>query len=77
MQLQFDANQDYQLAAIGAVTALFTGQPDASQTTFSRDETHTSLTLSETGITNRCALTDAQWLENLRAVQQENLWCPI
>jgi len=72
MQLQFDANQDYQLAAIEAVTALFAGQPDASQTTFSRDDTQTSLTLSETGIANHCILNEAQWLKNLHAVQQEN-----
>ena len=72
MKLQFDANQDYQLDAIRAVTALFAGQPDASQTSVMRDDALSSLVLTETGIANRRVIDDAQWRANLRAVQAEN-----
>ena len=69
MKLQFDANQDYQLEAIRAVVVLFEGQPDASQTAVTRDDTFSSLALTETGIANRRVIDDAQWLANLHAVQ--------
>ena len=72
MKLQFDANQDYQLDAIRAVTGLFAGQPDASQTAVMRDDALSSLALTETGVANRRVIDDAQWLANLRAVQEEN-----
>lgn len=70
MKLQFDAHQDYQLEAIRAVVALFEGQPDASQTAVTRDDTLSSLALTETGIANRRVIDDAQWLANLHAVQE-------
>lgn len=70
MKLQFDANQDYQLEAIRAVVALFDGQPDASQSAVTRDDELSSLRLTETGIANRRVIDDAQWLKNLRAVQE-------
>lgn len=69
MKLQFDANQDYQRAAIRAVVALFEGQPDASQTAVTRDDALSSLALTETGIANRRVIDDTQWLGNLNAVQ--------
>lgn len=69
MKLQFDANQDYQLAAIRAVVDLFAGQPDASQTAVTRDDELSSLKLTQTGIANHRVIDDAQWLENLHAVQ--------
>lgn len=72
MKLQFDANQDYQLDAIRAVTALFAGQPDASQSSVIRDDALSSLALTETGVANRRVIDDAQWLANLRAVQGAN-----
>jgi len=72
MKLQFDAQQDFQLAAIRAVTALFSGQPNASQMAVIRDDALSSLALSETGIANRRVIDDVQWLENLRAVQKKN-----
>jgi len=72
MQLQFDANQDYQLAAVRAAIGLFNGQPDASQTTVTRGDNLSSLALSETGVANQRVIDDARWLANLRAVQQEN-----
>ena len=70
MKLQFDANQDYQLEAIRATVALFTGQPDASQTAFTQDDELASLKLTETGIANHRVITDEQWLANLHAVQK-------
>ena len=70
MKLQFDANQDFQLEAIRAVVALFAGQPDASQNAVAMaDEGLSSLKLTETGVANQRVITDAQWLENLHAVQ--------
>lgn len=70
MKLQFDANQDYQLEAIRAVVALFEGQPDASQTSVTRDDELSSLKLTETGVANQRVITDEQWLANLNAVQK-------
>ncbi len=70
MQLQFDANQDYQLEAIQAVVELFEGQPDASQTAVTRDDELSSLQLTQTGIANHRVIDDAQWLENLHAIQK-------
>ena len=71
MRLRFDANQDYQLRAISAVTDLFRGQPgrDEGVATYGQDSL-TSLQLTEVGVANRCVLSPGQWLENLRAVQQ-------
>lgn len=71
MKLQFDAHQDFQLEAIRAVVALFAGQPDASQNAVTMaDEGLSSLKLTETGVANQRVITDAQWLENLHAVQK-------
>lgn len=75
MKLQFDANQDFQLEAIGAVVELFEGQPDASQSasmaSFTMtDEGLSSLKLTETGVANQRVITDEQWLANLQAVQR-------
>ncbi|QOC22344.1 DEAD/DEAH box helicase family protein [Wenzhouxiangella sp. AB-CW3] len=73
MKLRFDANQDYQLEAISAVTDLFKGQPgpEAGIAQF-RQDAATSLQLTEVGIANRCVLTPEQWLDNLRVVQGAN-----
>lgn len=71
MKLQFDANQDFQLEAIRSVVALFAGQPDASQNAVTlADEGLSSLKLTETGVANQRVIMDAQWLENLHAVQK-------
>lgn len=72
MKLKFNENQTFQLEAIRSVVGLFAGQPDASQTTVSRDDALSSLALTETGIANRRVIDDAQWLANLNAVQQAN-----
>lgn len=69
MKLQFDAHQEYQLDAIRAVVSLFAGQPDASQTAVARDDTLSSLALTEMGIANQRVIDDAQWLANLHVVQ--------
>ena len=60
MKLQFDAHQDYQLEAIRAVVALFEGQPDASQTAVTWDDTLSSLALTEMGIANQRVIYEAQ-----------------
>lgn len=70
MKLQFDAHQDYQLEAIRAVVTLFVGQPGASQTAVTRDDTLSSLALTETGISNQLVIDNAQWLANLHTVQE-------
>lgn len=70
MKLQFDAHQDYQIEAIQAVVGLFEGQPDASQAAMAREDSLSSLTLTETGIANQRVIDDAQWLANLHTVQK-------
>lgn len=70
MQIRFEANQDYQLAAINAVADLFDGQPYIEN----------SLQLLETGgfalIANRLNIAEADILANLQAVQAENNLVP-
>lgn len=66
MKLQFDANQEYQIAAIKAVADLFDGQPrvDAAM--------DFSLSAGFAAIANRLDLSEGALLRNLAAVQQEN-----
>ena len=67
MELKFDANQDFQLQAIEAVTALFAGQP--------RIETDLHFTLGQSSfaaVANRLDLSEVELLDNLHAVQEEN-----
>jgi len=67
MELKFDANQDFQLQAIEAVTALFAGQP--------RVETDLHFTLGQSSfaaVANRLDLSEAELLDNLHAVQRQN-----
>ncbi len=72
MKLQFDANQDYQLDAIRAVVELFESQPDASQNFVSLTGGGLySLKLTDTGLANHRAITDAQWLANMNGVQRQ------
>jgi len=66
MELKFDANQDFQLQAIEAVTSLFAGQP--------RIETDLHFTLGQSSfaaVANRLDLSEAELLDNLHAVQEE------
>jgi len=71
MILQFDPNQDYQRAAIKAVTDLFEGQPK-DDTLADEELREGELATMINGIRNRLVLTEEQLLTNLRAVQQAN-----
>jgi type III restriction enzyme len=67
MQLKFDANQDFQLQAIEAVTSLFAGQP--------RIETDLHFTLGQSSfaaVANRLDLRETELLHNLHAIQERN-----
>lgn len=70
MILQFDPNQDYQQAAIKAVTGLFEGQP--KDVDFQEDLREGELQSMINGIRNRLVLSPEQLLTNLRAVQEAN-----
>ncbi|MDO7885584.1 restriction endonuclease [Hymenobacter cheonanensis] len=71
MQLQFDAEQDYQKAAVRAVVDVFAGQPlgPAPLEIAVGPAAPGSLAYAETGIANRLVLADAQLLANVRQVQ--------
>ena len=74
MQLQFSANQQYQLDAIKSVLDLFTGQPVGDgfgQMTMGADAL-SSLALTEKGLGNRLSVTPEQLLTNCRKVQAAN-----
>ncbi|MCF7853190.1 MAG: DEAD/DEAH box helicase family protein [Candidatus Pacebacteria bacterium] len=66
MHLQFDANQEYQIAAIEAVADLFDGQPrvDAAM--------DFSLSAGFAAVANRLELSEDALLQNLAGVQQAN-----
>lgn len=65
MEFKFDANQDFQLEAIEAVTSLFAGQPRI------RADLRFALGQSSfAAVVNRLDLTDAELLNNLHSVQQ-------
>ncbi len=72
MKLQFDAEQDYQKAAVQAMIAAFEGQPLSKapmEVSVSAAGGEGSLAFTETGIANRLVLADSQLLENIRLVQ--------
>jgi type III restriction enzyme len=70
MELQFSANQQYQLDAIRSVVELFEGQPQAAGAgALTLEDT---LALTDMGLANRLVLTGAQLLENCRKVQAAN-----
>ncbi len=74
MKIQFDANQDYQLEAVKAVTDLFRGQPVGAgdfrlERTFPQDQ---YLYGAEFVVGNHFAIDETTILENLQAVQQTN-----
>jgi type III restriction enzyme len=67
MEFKFDANQDFQLEAIEAVTSLFAGQPRIEA------DLHFSAGVSSfAAVANRLDLNEAELLENLHAVQRRN-----
>ncbi len=72
MKLQFDAEQDYQKAAVQAVVAAFEGQPLSRaplEVSMSAAGGDGSLAFTESGIANRLVLADGQLLENIRLGQ--------
>jgi len=70
MQLQFDAEQAYQQAAVQAVVAAFEGQSlRPAPLEVAINATAGSLAYSETGVANRLVLADAQLLANIRQGQ--------
>jgi type III restriction enzyme len=70
MKLQFDANQDYQLQAIDAITGIFEGQPlDGSNSRFEIDRDRLQLI---SGVGNNLVLSENQIIKNLKAVQERN-----
>ena len=75
MKLHFEADLDYQRAAIDAVCDLFDGQ-DLCRGEFTvvreADSPSALFGVSELGVGNRLSLVDEEILRNLRAVQQRN-----
>ena len=72
MKLQFDAEQDYQKAAVQAVVAAFEGQPlrqGPLEVAVGAGAAAGSLAFTEKGIANQLVLAEAQLLENIRAGQ--------
>jgi len=70
MKLQFDANQDYQLQAVAAITGIFEGQPlDGANTRFEIDRERLQLI---SGVGNNLVLSENQIIKNLKAVQERN-----
>ena len=74
MELQFSANQEYQIDAINSVVELFNGQPRAAGVgDFSiQGDGLLSLALTEKGLANRLTITAEQLLSNCRNVQAGN-----
>ena len=64
MQFKFDANQEFQLQAIEAITSLFDGQP--------RIQTEMRFTFGFAAIANRLDLSEKEILANLKKVQRDN-----
>lgn len=70
MKLQFDSSQDYQLAAMQAVTGVFAGQPRQEAGFGTSGQPGAALSYSERGVGNTLALAEEQLLRNVRAVQE-------
>lgn len=73
MELQFTANQQYQLDAINSVVELFNGQPGAEgagHVGMLDEALLGALVLTEKGLANRLALTPEQLLANCRKMQK-------
>lgn len=77
MKLHFDAQQAYQLDAIGAVVDLFAGQPAATGTFEWQPDLHERELLDTLGVANALALSEMRLLANLRAVQTRNQLPPV
>lgn len=73
MKLQFDSQQDFQLAAIRAAVDVFEGQPlRQGDYEISFGIEGASIALTEKGVGNRLVLSEEQLLQNIRAVQGKN-----
>lgn len=73
MKIQFDSQQDFQLAAIRSVVDVFEGQPlRQGDFEISFGIEGASIALTEKGVGNRLAISDEQILHNVRAVQEKN-----
>lgn len=72
MRIQFDANQEYQLDAVGAVCDLFEGQPSAEGDMEVSLAGPSQLRASELGYANALHLSEDAIERNLKQVQKRN-----
>jgi len=77
VKLHFDAQQPYQLDAIGAVVDLFAGQPAAAGSFEWQANLIEPELLDSLGVGNSLLLTDARLLANLQVVRQRNKLDPV
>ena len=72
MRFHFDPKQKHQLDAIDAVLRVFEGQP-AGGSSEAYHQAAPGEAFAETGFANRLALDEKQILENVQAIQRENI----
>ena len=79
MKFSFEADLDYQRAAIDAVTGLFKGQDvlTGAFDVYAHPSMHAGLQgLADTGVANRLVLDTDSLLENLHTVQEKSGFAP-
>uniref|UniRef100_UPI003B3A2BA8 DEAD/DEAH box helicase family protein n=2 Tax=Micrococcales TaxID=85006 RepID=UPI003B3A2BA8 len=79
MKFSFDADLDYQRAAIDAVTGLFAGQDvmTGAFDVYAHPALHAGFQgMADTGVANRLVLDEDSVLENLHAVQESSGFAP-